>query len=208
MVVRPAAMTSSARRNLLLVHQTRGLALIVFRTVPLISLVALTYVLTTVGFAAEDLVKLRQADMKAMAAATKTIADMFRDPGSYSSVGFGKAAAVINASSGEVLASHFAQGLDDQRSKAKPEIGLERERFRGLANDLSDYAQALEAAAAENPAAMTERMRMIPGEAMGGGPFGTHIQNKAQLASVPAEHIFHLMLQTCTTCHARFRMSQ
>ncbi|TDW25245.1 hypothetical protein EV128_119117 [Rhizobium azibense] len=42
---------------------------------------------------------------------------------------------------------------------------------------------------------------------MGGGPLGTHVQNEAQLSAIPAEHAFHLMVQTCTTCHTKFRMS-
>nr|WP_192730793.1 cytochrome c [Rhizobium viscosum] len=148
----------------------------------------------------------RQTDMKAMAVAAKTMADMFRDPASYSSAQFRNAAATIAARSGDVLAGHFASGLDDPKSKAKPEIGAERERFDRLADDLRDYAGALEAAAVENAGPMTDGMRMRPGEAMGGGPLGTHVRNEAALSSIPAEHVFHLMLQTCTTCHARFRM--
>ncbi|MBB3286870.1 cytochrome c556 [Rhizobium sp. BK347] len=183
-------------------------SLTVSKMMPLFSLVALAPVLASIGFATQDVVALRQADMKAMAAAAKTMAEMFRDPGRYSSMEFERAAAAISARSGTVLAAHFARGLDDPSSKASSEIGAERERFGGLANDLRDYARALEAAAVENRGAMTESMRMKPGEAMGGGPFGVHVQNKAQLASVPAEHIFHLMLQTCTTCHAGFRMNR
>ena len=181
--------------------------MIVSKVVPLLSMMALVPVLASIGFAAQDVVALRQSDMKTMAAAAKTMAEMFRDPGSYSSIEFEKAAAVISARSATVLAGHFTQGLDDPSSKANSEIGAERERFGGLADDLGDYARGLEAAAVEHPGAMTENMRMKPGEAMGGGPFGTHVQSKARLSSTPAEHIFHLMMQTCTTCHARFRMN-
>jgi hypothetical protein len=52
---------------------------------------------------------------------------------------------------------------------------------------------------------MPASMRMKPGEAMGGGPLGTHVRNEQELSAMSAEHAFHLMLQTCTTCHARFR---
>ncbi|MFS8110951.1 cytochrome c [Rhizobium jaguaris] len=160
------------------------------------------------AIAADDLVVLRQADMKAMAAAAKVIADMFRNPASYSSAEFAKAAETIEGKSGDVLAGHFAGGLDDPRSKAKPEIGGERDRFDRLASDLRDYARSLGADAADNPGPMTDRMRMRPGEAMGGGPLGTYVRNKAELSSITAEHVFHLMLQTCATCHARFRVGQ
>jgi cytochrome c556 len=158
-----------------------------------------------VGLAANDLVALRQADMKAMAAAAKVIAEMFKNPATYSSLEFRHAAAAISERSGDVLADHFVGGTDDPRSKAKPDIVEERDRFNRLANDLRDYAGALGAAGEANPGAMTDRMKMKPGEQMGGGPLGIHVRNEEELSFIPAEHVFHLMLQTCTTCHARFR---
>lgn len=96
----------------------------------------------------------------------------------------------------------------DARSEAKPDIAEERDRFDRLAGDLRAYARALDAAAKANPGAMTDSMRMRPDEPIGGGPLGTHVANASSLSSLPAEHIFHLMLQTCTTCHARFRMER
>ncbi|MFS8116440.1 cytochrome c [Rhizobium jaguaris] len=157
---------------------------------------------------ADDLVALRQADMKAMAAAAKTIAGMFRSPDTYSSTEFSRAAAAISDRSGDALVGHFVEGTVAPKSKAKPEIVEERDRFDRLAYDLRDYAQALAAAGDVNPGPMTDRMRMKPGEPMGGGPLGTHVRSEEELSSIPAEHVFHLMLQTCTTCHARFRMGR
>ncbi|APO68091.1 cytochrome-c domain-containing protein [Rhizobium gallicum] len=143
--------------------------------------------------------------MKAISDAAKSISEMFRDPNSYRSADFESAAGTIRDKAGERLIDHFADGIADSRSKAKPNIVEEKDRFARLASDLRDYANALSVAAEENPVAMTDKMRMKPGEAMGGGPFGTHASNEA-LASMPAEHAFHLMLQTCKTCHARYRM--
>ncbi|ABC91288.1 putative cytochrome c-like protein [Rhizobium etli CFN 42] len=156
--------------------------------------------------AAEDVVAVRQADMKAMAAAAKTIAGMFKDPTSYKAAEFRLAADVIRDKSGAVLSGHFASEAVSTQSKAKPNILEERERFDRIANDLRDYAVALDAAAEKNPGPITAGMRMRPGEAMGGGPLGTHVSTEQALLAMPAEHAFHLMLQTCTTCHARFRM--
>jgi len=60
--------------------------------------------LTTVPSpAAEDVVALRQADMKAMAAAAKTISGMFKDPASYKAAEFRRAADTIRERSGVVL---------------------------------------------------------------------------------------------------------
>jgi cytochrome c556 len=144
--------------------------------------------------------------MKAIGAAAKTISGMFKEPATYSSAEFKRAADAIRDKSGEVLIGHFAAEAADPKSKAKPNIVEERERFDRLANDLKAYATALDIAADKNPETMTDAMRMKPGEPMGGGPLGTHVQNEAQLSSIPAEHAFHLMLQICTTCHSRFRM--
>lgn len=182
--------------------------MIISKLLPVTGLLVITSACASFELAADDVIELRQTDMKAMAAAAKTMAEMFRDPASYSSGEFRNAAGSIAARSGDVLADHFVSGLDDPKSKTKPEIGTERERFERLADDLGDYARALETAAVDNPGLMTDRMRMKPGEAMGGGPLGTHVRNEAALSSIPAEHVFHLMLQTCTTCHARFRMGQ
>ena len=156
--------------------------------------------------AAEDVVALRQADMKAMAAAAKTISGMFKDPGSYKAAEFRWAADTIRDRSGSVLSGHFASEAASPQSKAKPNIIEERDRFDRIANDLRDYAVALDAAAEKNPGPMPASMRMKPGEAMGGGPLGTQVRNERELSAMPAEHVFHLLLQTCTTCHARFRM--
>ncbi|WP_088703922.1 cytochrome c [Rhizobium sp. R693] len=156
---------------------------------------------------AKDVVTARQADMKAMAAATKSIAGMFKEPSTYRPVEFKHSADLIGDKAGRVLIDHFArEAATSSDSKAKPNIIDERERFDRLANDLKSYAGALAAAAENNPTTMTDSMRMKPGEAMGGGPLGTHVRSEEQLSSIPAEHAFHLMLQTCTTCHSRYRM--
>ncbi|WP_405049223.1 MULTISPECIES: cytochrome c [unclassified Rhizobium] len=162
-----------------------------------------------VSSAAEDVVTIRQADMKAMAAAAMTISGMFKDPSAYKASEFKWAADTIRDRSGGVLSAHFASEANNPagpKSKAGPNILKERDRFDRIANDLRDYAAALGAAAEKNPGPMTASMRMKPGEAMGGGPFGTHVRNQQELSAMPAEHMFHLMLQTCTTCHTRFRM--
>ncbi|MFL5013513.1 c-type cytochrome [Rhizobium sp.] len=176
------------------------------KKVGLLSVVGAVLMASVPSPATEDLVALRQADMKAMAAASKTIFGMFKDPASYKAAEFRWAADTIRDKSGAVLSGHFASETASPQSKAKPNILEERERFDRIANDLRDYAVALDAAAEKNPGPMPASMRMKPGEAMGGGPLGTHVRNEQELLAMPAEHAFHLMLQTCTTCHARFRM--
>lgn len=166
---------------------------------------AIASVMAIAGHASDDLVTVRQGDMKAMAFSAKIIADMFKDPPTYSSAGFRRAADTIADKSGNALIVHFVGETATANSKAKPNLGEERDRFDRLATDLRNYANALAAAAERNPGTMGANMRMKLGEPMGGGPLGTHVRNETKLSSMSAEHIFHLMLQTCTTCHARFR---
>ncbi|MBY5338971.1 cytochrome C [Rhizobium leguminosarum bv. viciae] len=172
----------------------------------LLAFVAAVLMTAAMSSAAGDVVAIRQADMKAMAAAAKTISGMFKDPTTYKANEFKWAADTIRDRSGGVLSAHFASEADSRQSKAGPNILKERDRFDRIANDLRDYAVALDAAAQNNPGPMSASMRMKPGEVMGGGPLGTHVRNEQQLLAMPAEHTFHLMLQTCTTCHAKFRM--
>ena len=135
---------------------------------------------SAVAFAA-DVVTTRQADMKAIAAAAKSLAGMFKEPSTYSSAEFKWAAELIRDKAGQRLINHFSAEAASADSKAKPNIIEEREGFDRLANDLRAYAATLALAAEKNPSAMTESMRMKPGEPMGGGPIGTHVQAKPSL---------------------------
>jgi hypothetical protein len=106
------------------------------------------------------------------------------------------------------LGSHFPDPVVIDGSYASAGISANRDHFDQLASDLKSYADLISTAADNNPQGMSPGMRMKPGESMGGGPFGVHVEDKAKLASLPAEHAFHLMIQTCATCHARFRVTK
>ncbi|MCA1409009.1 cytochrome c [Ensifer sp. IC3342] len=151
-----------------------------------------------------DRVAQRQQDMKAMAAAAKTINAMFKGSSAYDAKAF-KAAADIESHSAKSLSSLFAGSVTAPGSKASASIEAEREQFDKLAADLGVYASAVSAAADRNPDALSPQMRMQGGDAMMGGPLAKKTQAARDVASMPAEHAFHLMLQTCTSCHAKFR---
>lgn len=158
-----------------------------------------------IGTASEDVVAERQNDMKLIAASAKTMAEMFKSPGTYASAAFRQAAQSISTRADRRLADHFSKVTVSEGSKAAETIAGDPERFAALAKDLKTYADALAVAAESHPGEMTDDMRMKQGEAMGGGPLGTRLRDETQLSKMSAEHAFHLMLQTCTTCHARFR---
>ncbi len=70
----------------------------------------------------------------------------------------------------------------------------------------SVFAKSLTSAAESHPDALTPDMRMRAGDVIGLGPFGKKVDPTTEISSMPAEHAFHMMLQTCTSCHARFRV--
>ena len=147
----------------------------------------------------------RQREMKEIAAATKTISEMFKAPETYSSESFKQAARAISDRADQQLVDHYAATTAAEGSDASDLIASDPDRFNDLAQDLKTYADKLAEAADKQPDSMSDEMRMDDREPMGGGPLGTRIRNNASLSAMSAEHAFHLMLQTCTSCHARFR---
>lgn len=170
-----------------------------------LAILVLSMCVTTAATAVDDTVRERQQDMKGIAASAKAIAEMFKAPETYSSSSFKQAATAISVRADQRLVDHFTTMTVVEGSKATEAIAAEPDRFAALARDLKSYADALASAADTHPGAMSDDMRMKPGEPMGGGPLGTRVRNEATLSSMSAEHAFHLMLQTCSSCHARFR---
>lgn len=148
----------------------------------------------------------RQDGMKAMANAAKTINAMFRDSSPYDAKTFKAAAETVRAHSGVALSALFEGPVTTPGSEASASIETERQQFDKLANDLGIYASALSVAADRNPHALGPETRMQESETMIGGPLAKKIDAAREAESMPAEHAFHLMLQTCTSCHAKFRI--
>ncbi|MDW5317641.1 cytochrome c [Rhizobium sp. PL01] len=162
--------------------------------------------IATAQTAAPGNVVQRQDGMKAMANAAKSINAMFKDTSPYDARAFKAAAETIRVHSGATLSALFDGSGTTAVSKASPSIETDRQQFDKLANDLGIYASALSVAADRNPDTLGPGMRMQTGDAMGGGPFARKVDAARDAASMPAEHAFHMMLQTCTSCHAKFRV--
>ncbi|VTZ59830.1 hypothetical protein EMEDMD4_1280017 [Sinorhizobium medicae] len=90
-------------------------------------------------------------------------------------------------------------------SKASASIEADRPTFDKLAAELGAYASALSVAADRNPAVLAPDMRMEGGDVMMGGPLAKR-KAAPDPMKMPAEHALHMMLQTCTSCHAKFRV--
>lgn len=163
--------------------------------------------LTATHIPADGIVAARQAAMKEMALAAKTIAGMFEGKLSYDAVVFKDAAETIRRHSGEALVKEFPAGSSGGRSDATAEIDKSRAEFGALASHLEKFASALSAAADDAPDGITKSMRMGQEMMTGGSLLGKKRAGKVEVdpSTMPAEHVFHLMLQDCASCHAKFR---
>lgn len=149
----------------------------------------------------------RQHGMKAMVEAAKSINAMFKGTSPYDATAFKGAAETIRSHAGTVLSSLFDGSVVIAGSNASASIETERQQFDRLATDLGIYAAALSAAADRNPDSIGPGMRMQAGDAAAsGGPLAKKIDAARDAGAMSAEHAFHLMLQTCTSCHAKFRV--
>lgn len=145
----------------------------------------------------------RQLGMKSMAVSAKVIGELFGGGKPYSQQEFREAAENIRSHAGGRLVADF-DGGPQADSKADAEmISSSSEEFGRLARDLEIYASALSSAADRNPKELGPETRM--GGTLLGSPFGPKVEAARDAASMPAEHAYHLMLQTCTSCHAKFR---
>nr|WP_292411196.1 cytochrome c [Mesorhizobium sp.] len=144
----------------------------------------------------DAVVAARQASMKAMAAAAKTVAEMFDGKRAYDPAGFKAAAEALRARTGSALIGEFPAGTLGAPSGGKAAIDQARPEFEALA-----------AKAERAPAEITEGMRMGAMLPMDGGSLLGKRPNAVQPdpATLPAEHLLHLILQDCSSCHSKFR---
>ncbi|SMH26196.1 cytochrome c [Mesorhizobium australicum] len=145
----------------------------------------------------------RQQGMKDMAASARIIAGMFKEPAAYDQRRFRAAAETIAAHAGDTLAAQFPPETLGPPSAARAAIAEKPDEFAALARELRREAQALAEKAANT---LTPAMRMGAGtEAGASSLLGRRAQKTDNLQSIPAEHVFHMMLQGCTACHAVYR---
>jgi cytochrome c556 len=149
-------------------------------------------------------VRERQTDMKVMAATAKSISEFFSGNKPYEADVFRSDARSIAALGGDRLIGHFADVVTADGSNAREDIAADRGKFAKLARDLETYARQVAAAAADDEA-MPAGMRMRAAETTEGGPFARKRETAPDVAAFSSEHAFHMMLQTCSSCHAAFR---
>lgn len=147
--------------------------------------------------------------MKAMAGAAKSIAGMFEGILPYSGTALKQAAEIVQVHSGAAMKSRFPDGALGAPSAANSEIATDREEFDRIADRLEELGASLSLSADKAPDAISEEMRMGSQPMMGGSLLGARTRKvEEDPANLPAEHVFHLMLETCGSCHTKFRTRQ
>jgi cytochrome c556 len=175
--------------------------------VRLLTALLLLSVAAEAAAATSGIVAERRETMKSFAAAVRTISDMFAGKQPYDSGRFKAAAALIGQKSGPALKAEFPAGSSGEGSRAKPEIFAEWPQFGLHADQLALLADGLAKAADRSPHEIGDDMRMKTGMPMGGTLLASRAKplTQTEISWLPAEHVFHLMIEQCTGCHAKFR---
>lgn len=156
---------------------------------------------------ATGIVKERMDGMATMGGAVKTISRMFRS-GNYDAELVKTGADAILKHSGEQLLSLFPKGSDGGSSEAKPEIWTDWDGFESLAEQLNVYATAFKANADTPPAEKGISSSMMGTSGMGASTMGADkmMPTAEMLAEMPADKLFDMIVQTCASCHTKYRI--
>ncbi len=185
---------------------------------------------------ATGIVKERMDAMLGMGKIVKSLSEMMRGDKEYDAKQVKAGAEFIKKHAGEAMTKQFPEGVKSKHTEARPEIWKNWEEFRVIAGQLETFATALEKAAdnglmkdaQHGPGMMGGKSGSMsgsgmmmggkPGSMMGGGSQmmggpgmmgqGGQMPNAEMLASMPADGVFNMMTQTCSSCHTKFRIEK
>ena len=165
---------------------------------------------------ATGIVKERMVAMSAMGDAIKTIAPMMSGETDFDAAAVRGAAEVIGLHAGESLTRLFPADNENMASYVKEAIWEDWETFAELAERLHTYSEGLALAAdnglapahdgmADAGAMMGGGDMMGSGSMMGGGMMADATMGREELAEMPADAVFAMVSDTCSSCHTKFR---
>lgn len=168
---------------------------------------------------AVGVVKERMDGMSALGKTIKALAPMMRGEGTYDAETVRQGAETIKAHAGETLTKLFPVGSGGMPSEAKDVVWQDWEEFSALAEQLHFYSEGLGLAAdnglmVSNDTA-TDTSSMMGGSSTMMGESGTMMGATApmmagsmsleMLSEMPADGVFTMVSQTCSSCHTKFR---
>ena len=167
--------------------------------------------------------KERMDAMMAMGKVVKSLSAMMRGETGFDAASVKEGARAIKSHAGEAMTSLFPEGTTEAPSEAREEIWSDWETFAALATQLETYATGLEIAADNGLGMSGEAQESMMGNCnsmmmgsqngmMGGGSgmMGSTqpMMTTEQLAAMPADGVFNMVAQTCSSCHIKFRLEK
>lgn len=169
---------------------------------------------------ATGIVKERMDLMKVMGQSLKQVSAMMRGKAEYDADQVRALAAIIGKHGGKNMTATFPHGSNMPPSEALPSIWSDWEKFSLLADNITDYAKALEQAAenerhSNKGGMMSGSSNMMQGgQKMLGGSGGMMMKKDnsgpsiEQLTKMPPDAAFMQLTKTCSQCHQDFRQEK
>ncbi|MEJ6478909.1 MAG: cytochrome c [Octadecabacter sp.] len=162
---------------------------------------------------ATGIVKERMDAMMAMGNAVKALAPMMRGEIAHDADAVRAAAATFTAHAGETMTRLFPEGTGGSPSAAKDAVWEDWDEFASLAQQLATYSAGL-ALAADNPPIMATgdmSATMMGEESMMGDDTAALMGvaptvDTIDFALMPVDGAFEMVSQSCSACHAKFRI--
>ena len=165
---------------------------------------------------ATGIVKERMVAMSAMGDAIKAVAPIMSGEAAYDAAAVRRAAEAIGSHAGDAMTRLFPEDNENMASYVKGAIWEDWGSFAELAEQLQTYSEGLALAAgnglADQQNVMGDAGSMMGGDdmmggsvMMGGGVMSADMFGREELAKMPADAVFTMVSNTCSSCHTRFR---
>ena len=159
---------------------------------------------------ATGVVKHRMDLMDELKKEMKSLSSMYKGDKQYDPHLVRHASDIINSHSGSAITKLFPEGSLSEPSEAKANIWQQWDYFVELAVQQHSISHALFSAAdntPEEPSLKTSNMMGVTTNMMGGNLLKDSIDNKVDLATLPSNQVFKLLIDNCSSCHTRFRVA-
>ena len=152
---------------------------------------------------ATGVVKNRMDLMGELKRGMKSLSSMYKGDKQYDPLLVRHASDIIKSHSGSAMTKFFPEGSLHEHSEAKDNIWQQWEDFVELAEQQYLISHALSSAANNTP----EEPSLKISNMMGGDLLKDSIANKVDLATLPSNQVFKLLIDNCSSCHTRFRVA-
>ena len=156
------------------------------------------------------MVKNRMDLMGELKRGMKSLSSMYKGDKQYDPLLVRHASDIIKSHSGSAMTKFFPEGSLHEPSEAKDNIWQQWDYFVELAVQQHSISHALFSAAdntPEEPSLKTSNMMGVTTNMMGGNLLKDSIDNKVDLATLPSNQVFKLLIDNCSSCHTRFRVA-